>query len=233
MVALLVGQILEQTVRPYTWFPWLIVIWVVLMAAGAQWLAAPTARAARAGRRRARHRRDRSRPRVDRGPVLMGCVIGVDVGSQSVKAVVADDQGRRSPRRARPARCTTPPAAGRSRTPATGRRRSIAAVRQARTERRPRARRHHDARASPARSTGWSRSTRGCGRCGPRSSGSTAARPTSPRRSRTRSASRSWWRRTGLNPDASHVAPKAMWLRDVEPGQLRRDALAGLGRART
>ena len=35
--------------------------------------------------------------------------------------------------------------------------------------------------------------------------------------------------RTGLNPDASHVAPKAMWLRDVEPGQLRRDALAGLG----
>ena len=39
MVALLVGQILEQTVRPYTWFPWVIVIWVVLMAAGALWLA--------------------------------------------------------------------------------------------------------------------------------------------------------------------------------------------------
>jgi amino acid transporter len=39
MVALLIGQILEQTVRPYTWFPWLIVIWVALMAAGAQWLA--------------------------------------------------------------------------------------------------------------------------------------------------------------------------------------------------
>jgi amino acid transporter len=39
MVALLIGQILEQTVRPYTWFPWLIVIWVVLMALGAQWLA--------------------------------------------------------------------------------------------------------------------------------------------------------------------------------------------------
>ncbi|MDA0166545.1 APC family permease [Solirubrobacter ginsenosidimutans] len=39
MVALLVGQILEQTVRPYTWFPWLIVIWIVLAAAGAQWLA--------------------------------------------------------------------------------------------------------------------------------------------------------------------------------------------------
>ena len=39
MVALLVGQILEQTVRPYTWFPWVIVIWVALMAVGAQWLA--------------------------------------------------------------------------------------------------------------------------------------------------------------------------------------------------
>jgi len=26
-------------VRPYTWFPWLIVIWVGLMGLGAQWLA--------------------------------------------------------------------------------------------------------------------------------------------------------------------------------------------------
>ncbi len=40
MVALLVGQIAEQTVRPYTWFPWVIVIWVVLAAAGALWLGA-------------------------------------------------------------------------------------------------------------------------------------------------------------------------------------------------
>jgi amino acid transporter len=38
MVALLVGQIVEQTVKPYTWFPWVIVIWVVLMAIGALWL---------------------------------------------------------------------------------------------------------------------------------------------------------------------------------------------------
>ena len=40
MVALLIGQILEQTVRPYTWFPWVIVIWVALVAAGALWLGA-------------------------------------------------------------------------------------------------------------------------------------------------------------------------------------------------
>jgi amino acid transporter len=40
MVALLVGQIVEQTTRPYTWFPWVIVIWVLLAAVGAFWLAA-------------------------------------------------------------------------------------------------------------------------------------------------------------------------------------------------
>ena len=40
MVALLVGQIVEQTVRPYTWFPWVIVIWVALAVAGALWLGA-------------------------------------------------------------------------------------------------------------------------------------------------------------------------------------------------
>jgi amino acid transporter len=40
MVALLFGQIVEQTTKPYTWFPWVIVIWVLLVAAGALWLAA-------------------------------------------------------------------------------------------------------------------------------------------------------------------------------------------------
>ena len=37
---LLFGQITEQTAKPYTWFPWVIVGWVVLVAAGALWLAA-------------------------------------------------------------------------------------------------------------------------------------------------------------------------------------------------
>jgi amino acid transporter len=40
MVALLVGQIVEQTGAPYTWFPWVIVAWVALVGAGALWLAA-------------------------------------------------------------------------------------------------------------------------------------------------------------------------------------------------
>jgi amino acid transporter len=39
MVALLVGQIVEQTSAPYTWLPWAIVVWVALVAAGALWLA--------------------------------------------------------------------------------------------------------------------------------------------------------------------------------------------------
>ena len=59
MVALLVGQIIEQTVTPYTWFPWVIVGWVALVGAGALWLAAARPRAARARRRAARHRRRR------------------------------------------------------------------------------------------------------------------------------------------------------------------------------
>jgi amino acid transporter len=40
IVALLIGQIVEQTGPPYTWFPWVIVGWVVLAGAGALWLSA-------------------------------------------------------------------------------------------------------------------------------------------------------------------------------------------------
>jgi amino acid transporter len=39
MVALLVGQIVEQTAAPYTWLPWAIVAWVAAVAVGAVWLA--------------------------------------------------------------------------------------------------------------------------------------------------------------------------------------------------
>jgi urea transporter len=40
MVILLVEQILQQTDAPYTWFPWVIVGWVVLLGAIALWLGA-------------------------------------------------------------------------------------------------------------------------------------------------------------------------------------------------
>lgn len=39
IVALLIGQIVEQTAAPYTWLPWLIAAWVASVAAGAAWLA--------------------------------------------------------------------------------------------------------------------------------------------------------------------------------------------------
>jgi amino acid transporter len=38
MIALLVGQIVEQTGAPYTWLPWVIVGWVALLALAVAWL---------------------------------------------------------------------------------------------------------------------------------------------------------------------------------------------------
>lgn len=39
MIGLLVGQIIEQTGPPYTWFPWVILGWVVVAGAIAVWMA--------------------------------------------------------------------------------------------------------------------------------------------------------------------------------------------------
>ena len=38
MVGLLYGQIDQQTTAPYTWFPWVIIVWVILLAVAAFWL---------------------------------------------------------------------------------------------------------------------------------------------------------------------------------------------------
>lgn len=40
MIGLTIGQIVEQVEAPYTWFPWVIVGWVVLVSIGAVWLGA-------------------------------------------------------------------------------------------------------------------------------------------------------------------------------------------------
>jgi amino acid transporter len=40
MVGLTIGQIVEQEVAPYTWFPWVIVGWVVAVSIAAAWLGA-------------------------------------------------------------------------------------------------------------------------------------------------------------------------------------------------
>ena len=39
MVGLFAGQIVENTTAPYTWMPWIILIWFIILAAGASWLA--------------------------------------------------------------------------------------------------------------------------------------------------------------------------------------------------
>jgi amino acid transporter len=40
MVGLTIGQIVEQEITPYTWFPWVIVGWVVVVSVAALWLGA-------------------------------------------------------------------------------------------------------------------------------------------------------------------------------------------------
>ncbi len=39
MAALLVGQVIDQTVSPYTWLPWIVVGWVLLVGGAAAWVA--------------------------------------------------------------------------------------------------------------------------------------------------------------------------------------------------
>jgi urea transporter len=39
MAGLFVGQIVENTDPPYTWMPWIILGWFIVLAAGAFWLA--------------------------------------------------------------------------------------------------------------------------------------------------------------------------------------------------
>jgi amino acid transporter len=48
MIALTIGQIVEQTSAPYTAFPWVIVAWVVIVAACAIWLSSTRPDAVRA-----------------------------------------------------------------------------------------------------------------------------------------------------------------------------------------
>jgi amino acid transporter len=39
MIGLFAGQVVENPAPPYNWFPWIILIWFILLAAGALWLA--------------------------------------------------------------------------------------------------------------------------------------------------------------------------------------------------
>ena len=98
MVGLTVGQIVEQVAAPYTWFPWVIVGWVVLATAGALWLGVqpPGCRCNSAGAAMG----SRRRPGGGAGPGPGGRLdhvgahtIGIDVGSQSIKGCLLDPDG--------------------------------------------------------------------------------------------------------------------------------------------
>ncbi|MEA2293733.1 MAG: xylulokinase, partial [Solirubrobacteraceae bacterium] len=146
----------------------------------------------------------------------MGCVIGVDVGSQSVKAVVADVEGRALATASAPCTMRHPAGGWAEQDPVDWEQALIGAVRQART------------------SAGLGRDDITMLGLACQVDGlvalDAALRPVRPaiiwldRRATDQSAALAEAvgepeivGRTGLNPDASHIAPKAMWLRDVEP----------------
>ena len=161
----------------------------------------------------------------------MGCVIGVDVGSQSVKAVVADEEGTALATASAP--CTMRHPAGGwaeqdpERLDAGARRRRPPGARDGRA----RPRRRHDARPRlPGRRPGRAR-RRSCSPLRPAIIWLDRRATDAVRGARARpSASRRWWRRTGLNPDASHIAPEGDVAARRRARALRRRALAGLGR---
>ena len=152
----------------------------------------------------------------------MSYVIGIDVGSQSVKAVLFDEHGTAVARGRRAVRDEPPVQrlgrAGPGRLGARDRARRSGELRE-RAGHRPATRSRCS--GSPARSTAWWRSTRTCAPLRP-------AIIWLDRRATEQSARLSeavgeteLIARTGLNPDASHTAPKAMWLRDEEPEHYR------------
>ncbi|WP_028064102.1 xylulokinase [Solirubrobacter soli] len=146
----------------------------------------------------------------------MGCVIGVDVGSQSVKAVVADDEGRALATASAPCTMRHPAGGWAEQDPSDWTGALIDAVRQARTS------------AGLGRDDitmlGLACQVDGLVALDAQLRAIRPAIIWLDRRADGQSAALAeavgedvLISRTGLNPDASHVAPKAMWLREVEP----------------
>src|SRR3954469_21533211 len=146
----------------------------------------------------------------------MPCVIGVDVGSQSVKAVVADEDGTALATASAPCAMSHPAGGWAEQDPEHWRRALALAVRKARAQ------------------AGVGRDDVGMLGLACQVDGLVALhgnlKPLRPaiiwldRRATTQSEAfkhavgeAALVSRTGLNPDASHTAPKAMWLRDTEP----------------
>ncbi len=150
----------------------------------------------------------------------MGCVIGVDVGSQSVKAVMIDGEGKALATATAACEMTHPAGGWAEQDPEHWTQALARVVHQVR------------ARAGVGRedvtTLGLACQVDGLVALDAR------RRPLRPaiiwldRRATLHAAAlteavgeRELVTRTGLNPDASHVAPKAMWLRDSEPANYR------------
>src|SRR3954469_2083597 len=150
----------------------------------------------------------------------MPCVIGVDVGSQSVKAVVADETGTALATASAPCTMSHPAGGWAEQDPEHWRRALALAVRQA------------WARAGVAREDipmlGLACQVDGLVALDEQLKPLRPAIIWLDRRASTQADAFSaaggeaaLVARTGLTPDASHTAPKAMWLRDAEPEHYR------------
>jgi xylulokinase len=150
----------------------------------------------------------------------MGCVVGVDVGSQSVKALVVDEEGNDLASASSPCEMIHPASGWAEQRPENWERALSQAVREA---------------VASARLNGSDVTTIGLAS---QVDGLVALdaqlRPLRPaiiwldRRAARQSQAledaageNTLVTITGLNPDASHTAPKAMWLRDEEPEHFR------------
>src|SRR5262245_16772666 len=146
----------------------------------------------------------------------MACVIGVDVGSQSVKAVVADEDGTALATASAPCTMSHPAGGWAEQDPQHWREALARAVREARAK----AELDRDAITM----LGLACQVDGLVALDARLQPLRPAIIWLDRRAtdqaiqlRDRIGEPTLVARTGLNPDASHTAPKAMWLKHHEP----------------
>ncbi len=150
----------------------------------------------------------------------MACVVGVDVGSQSVKAVVSDETGTALATASAPCTMSHPAGGWAEQDPAHWRRAMALAVRQACAR--------ADVHRDDITMLGLACQVDGLVALDEHREPLRPAIIWLDRRATSQSdalreavGEPELVARTGLNPDASHIAPKAMWLRDQEPDHYR------------
>jgi xylulokinase len=163
---------------------------------------------------------DAGRLRGGPAKAAVAYVIGIDVGSQSVKAVVLDREGAAVAEASAPCEMSHPRSGWAEQDPADWERAVAGAVREAR--------RRASIGASEVMMLGLACQVDGLVALDKRLRALRPAIIWLDRRATEQSARLAeavgeceLIARTGLNPDASHTAPKAMWLRDEEPEHYR------------